>query len=246
MTVEEGDSDRLSDGASVDPGRVFADLAQILYKGADAEQVYTAICTAATLLVPGCDRASVMLRQGGEYVTVAATDPVAARIDQLERSLGEGPCVDTIEEAVPQIEADLRDGSSWPELARVLVETTPVRGAMGFRLLIDEHKVGALNLFSDRPGAFTARSADHASVLTAFASVTVTAVDRGDDVASLRSGLASNREIGKAIGLLMATENISSDEAFDLLRRTSQQMNRKVADLARDLVESHHARSSGR
>ncbi|EME23111.1 GAF and ANTAR domain-containing protein [Rhodococcus triatomae] len=225
-----------------DPGLVFSNLARILYDGADTEQVYAAICVAATLLVPGCDRASVMMRQGDEYVTVAATDPVAARIDQLERELGQGPCLDTIEEAAPQIEADLRGGSAWPELARVLVESTPVRGAMGFRLLIDERKVGALNLFSDRPGVFDTSAADHASVLTAFASVTATAATRGEDIASLRAGLESNREIGKAIGLLMAVEDISAEAAFDVLRRTSQQMNRKVTDLARDLVEGHHMR----
>ncbi len=224
---------------TADPATVFSALAEILYGGADAAEVYAAICVAATLLVPGCDHASLMLRRRGTYATVAATDDIAARIDDLERRLEQGPCVDAIEEEIPQVEADLRAGSTWPELARAVLESTPVRGVMGFRLLIDKHKVGALNLFSDTPGAFTAAAAGQASALAAFASVTVTAVSRGEDIASLRTGLLSNREIGKAIGLLMGLQNLSSDEAFELLRRTSQQMNLKVADLARTLVDTH-------
>lgn len=222
-----------------DPATVFTAVAEILYGGAEASEVYTAICVAATLLVPGCDHASVMLRHNGEYATAAASDEIAARVDRLERRLKQGPCLDAIEEEVPQIEADLESRSTWPELTRAVVRSTPVRGAMGFRLLIDERKVGALNLFADTPGAFTGVAAAHASVLAAFASVTATAISRGEDIDSLRSGLVSNREIGKAIGLLMTTQNLSADEAFDLLRRTSQQVNLKVADLARSLVENH-------
>ena len=225
--------------SGADPATVFTALAEILYGGADASEVYSAICVAATLLVPGCDHASVMLRRNGEFVLGAASDDVAAAIDAHERHLGQGPCLDAIEEEVPQIEADLRTGSSWPALARAVVESTPVRGAMGFRLLIDRRKIGALNLFSDTPGAFTSAAAEHASMLAAFASVTATAIGRGEDIDSLRSGLVSNREIGKAVGLVMAAQNLSADEAFDLLRRTSQQVNLKVADLARTVVENH-------
>ncbi|WP_413768804.1 hypothetical protein [Rhodococcus pyridinivorans] len=52
-----------------------------------------------------------------------------------------------------------------------MVETTPVRAVMGFRLIIERHKIGALNLFSATAGAFTTEAAAQASVLTAFASV---------------------------------------------------------------------------
>lgn len=225
--------------ARADPATVFSALAEILYSGSDPSEVYTAICVAATVLIPGCDHASVMLRQAQNYITIAATSEVAARIDELERQLGQGPCVDAIDEQRPQIEADLRAGSCWPQLAETVLAGTPVRGVMAFRLLIDRTKVGALNLFSTTAGAFTAEAAGQASVLAAFASVTATAVSREQDIASLRTGLVSNREIGTAVGLLMALENLSADEAFDMLRRTSQQMNLKVTDLARSLLARH-------
>ncbi len=56
---------------------------------------------------------------------------------------------------------------------------------------------------------------------------------------TLRDGLQSNREIGKAVGLLMAFHQISDDAAFDMLRKASQDMNIKLAEVARQVVEHH-------
>ena len=75
----------------------------------------------------------------------------------MEPRAGDGPCVDAIEEETPQIDTDLTTSSLWPNLAARLVEETPVRGAMGFRLLVDKRKGAALNLFSDTPNMFDTR-----------------------------------------------------------------------------------------
>lgn len=225
--------------ASTDPATVFAALADIVYRGTSAEEVYTAICVAATLLVPGCDHASMMLVSRGRNITVAASDDVARTVDDIERATGEGPCLDAIDSEVAQIETDFRVSGGWPALARGVVARTPVRGAMGFRLMLDNEKVGALNLFSDTPGKFTPDTADRAIILTAFAAVTVSAILKGEEARTLRLGLDSNREIGKAVGLLMASHDVGDDEAFEMLRKTSQDLNVKIAALARSVVESH-------
>ncbi|MSX05542.1 MAG: ANTAR domain-containing protein, partial [Actinobacteria bacterium] len=52
-------------------------------------------------------------------------------------------------------------------------------------------------------------------------------------------GLESNREIGKAIGLIMALHKVSDEEAFALLRKSSQDLNVKIADLASTVVQRH-------
>ncbi|OBH03395.1 MULTISPECIES: GAF and ANTAR domain-containing protein [unclassified Mycobacterium] len=228
-------------GEKADPGTVFAALAEIIYQGSDAKQMYAAICIAATLTVRGCDHASLMVREGDRYVTVGASDRLAHQIDELERRAGDGPCIDAIEEETPQIDTDLTTPSLWPKLASVLVEETPVRGAMGFRLLVDKRKGAALNLFSDTPNMFDAESAGRAAVLAAFASVAINAVAKGEDAASLRRGLLSNREIGKAVGMLMLLHGMSEDQAFDLLRRHSQALNIKLADVARAVIENRGA-----
>lgn len=229
--------DELIGGDKADPATVFAALAEIIYQGSDATEMYAAICVAATLAIRGCDHASLLVRENDRYVTVGASDRIAQQIDDLERRAGDGPCIDAIEEETPQIEPDLTSPSLWPKLSSVLVEETPVRGAMGFRLLVDKRKGAALNLFSDTPNMFDADSAGRAAVLASFASVAINAVAKGEDAASLRRGLLSNREIGKAVGMLMLLHELGEDEAFDLLRRHSQALNIKLAEVARAVIE---------
>ncbi|OBK29677.1 antitermination regulator [Mycobacterium asiaticum] len=231
-------SDSTPGAVTADPATVFAALAEIIYQGSDATQMYAAICVAATLIVPGCDHASLLAKRNDGYVTVGASSKLAHHIDDLERLAGDGPCIDAIEEETPQVEPDLTNPSQWRGFAARLVEETPVRGAMGFRLLIDKRKAAALNLFSESANVFNSEAAGRAAVLAAFASVAINAVARGEDATSLRRGLLSNREIGKAVGMLMMLHNLGEDEAFDLLRRHSQSLNIKLADVARRVIEA--------
>jgi hypothetical protein len=223
----------------------FRALAEIVYSGESYESVYLAVCQSAVSLVDGCDHASLMLRRAGRVNTVAASDKTADRIDELEKALGEGPCLDAIDEDErdQHICSDLTDGSKWPVLAKQIMEETSVRGMAGFRLRQDGQRVGALNVFSDTPGALTDHSLEQAIMLTAFASVTLAALDRGEEAATLRRGLESNREIGKAVGLLMAMHSIDDDRAFEMLAKVSQEMNVKVAEVAAQVV-AHHRKGS--
>jgi transcriptional regulator with GAF, ATPase, and Fis domain len=198
--------------------------------------MYAAICVAATLTIPGCDHASLMICHNGVFSTAAVSDAIAGRIDKLELTLGSGPCLDAIEEQTAQIETNLTADGRWPALTSRLLADTPVRGALSVQLPLDRARTGALNLFSDTPHAFDERSIQHAIVLGAFASVATNAVAQGEDAASLRRGLASSREIGKAVGMLMVLNDVSDDEAFGLLRRTSQTTNVKLADIAANVV----------
>ncbi len=109
---------------------------------------------------------------------------------------------------------------------------------MGFRLLVDKRKGAALNLLSETLNSFDTESAGRAAVLASFASVAVNAIAHGEDAASLRRGLLSNREIGKAVGMLMLLNGFTEEEAFDLLRHHSQSLNIKLADVARTVIEN--------
>ncbi len=225
-----------------DTARLFRGLADLVYTGEDYPRVYAAVCEAATRIVDGCDHASLMLRTGDDLVTAAATDEVAHQADEFERELREGPCVDAITEDSSFVDADLLDGSGWPRLAERLVAETPVRGMAGFRLRLGEGRTGALNLFSDRAGALSEKSVDEGMVLASFVSVSVYAAHERKSATTLREGLESNREIGKAVGLMMAFHKISDAEAFALLRKASQDMNLKVTEVARQVVEHHNKR----
>ncbi len=219
------------------PSLLFQDLAARIYRADGPEQIYHAIVAATLDVVDGCDHASLMLSSGGAVKTAAASDEVAQRIDDYEKATGEGPCVDAIVDETPQLDSDITNGSPWPKLVAHVVAHTPVRGMIGFRILIEGRKVGALNIFSDTPGSLTQRSVDQATVLAAFASVALMAGSARQQAADLQQALSSNREIGKAVGLLMAAHRVPQERAFEILDRTSQELNIKLAEVAKKVVE---------
>lgn len=227
---------------SADPALLFARLAQIVYAADDFDEIYQNVCDAAPLLVAGCDHASLTLLQNGRVITVAATDDIAQRIDGIENEVGEGPCIDAIVDEAAYIDADLTTGSPWPRLASRLLAETPVRGAAGFRLLVDGQKHGALNLFSDTPGRLSPKSVNDSIVLAAFTSVALIAAAHKQSALTLQKGLESNREIGKAIGLIMAFHKISDVAAFEMLRKASQDMNLKLSAVAHEIITHHNSR----
>ena len=225
-----------------EPKHVFQTLARLIYSGSTFDEIYQQLVDTAPRIVAGCDHASLMLARRDGYETAAASDDVARRVDALERELGEGPCVDAIDEEAGQIDPDITRHSTWPRLAERVIAETPVRGMAGYRIVIEGKKVGALNLFSDTPGAFETDGADQGAVLSAFASVALMSMANRDRADSLRRGLESNREVGKAIGLLMAAHHIGSEEAFEVLRKASNDMNMKLTEVAREVIENAERR----
>jgi ANTAR domain/GAF domain len=222
----------------------FRALANVVYSGESFESVHESLCSSAVELVDGCDHASLMLHRNGKAVTVAASDETARVIDEMEQILNEGPCLDAMDDTEPDQHMcpDLTTGSKWPRLAARIMAETGVKGMAGFRIRQEGHKVGALNIFSDTAGALTEHSLEQAIMLTAFASVALAALERGEEASTLRRGLESNREIGKAIGLLMAMHDIDDDQAFQMLAKVSQEMNVKVAEVANRVIAHHRQR----
>lgn len=223
--------------------KAFSSLAELVYAGETYDGIYDAICRAAVSIVPGCDHACITTMRAGERpVTEAATDDVARLIDELEWETGEGPCLDAILSNRFEWDPDIEGESAWPRLAEQALSRTPVRGMIGYRIMVEDRKVGALNLLSDTPGGFTEEAADMGAIVASFASVAITSANHQEAARTLRAGLESNREIGKAVGLLMSTHQTTDDEAFAVLRDASSRMNVRLADIARRVVDDHNGR----
>ncbi|KQU70491.1 ANTAR domain-containing protein [Phycicoccus sp. Root101] len=218
----------------------FASLAELVYSGADHQEVLDTICLRAADVIPGADHISIAtLGADRTLISRASNDDVAALMDRLETEAGEGPCLDSILEDSFQRDDDITSSSTWPALAELTIARTPVRGMIGYRLQQGENGRSALNVFSDTPGALTSESADIGAVLAAFTSVALTAADRQSDVENLRRGLDSNREIGKAVGLIMAAHDVDAEQAFAILRSASSRTNTKLAAIAEKITSSH-------
>lgn len=221
---------------------LFAEIAAQLRRGRTPEQTYQVVVEAASRLVEGCDRAAIGIRDGGGFRTATATDDVMRAIDVMQNELGEGPCLEASTDESVHLDNDITTASAWPRLAARVVAETPVRAMLAVPLVLDGRRNGALNLFADRPGAFGPASIESAAILAAFAVVAIGAAQETQRADQLQEGLASNREIGAAIGILMATRQLSAEQAFTVLSQASQRLNRKLRDIAAGIVRGDQPR----
>jgi hypothetical protein len=109
--------------------------------------------------------------------------------------------------------------------------------------------LGALNLYARYPRAFGVIDRGRGVLLAALtARILTTARTRQDDerrAANLHAALATREMIGQAQGILMERERITPDQAFDILRRASQHLNRKLREIAQDLIETGESPDTG-
>lgn len=233
-------SSREATPSSREATAAFASLAELVYAGNGPDDVLGAICRTAVEIIPGADHACIStLHANQQLLTRATSDDVARRMDELESEAHEGPCLDAITEDSVQHDPNISRDSKWPRLAELTLTLTPVRGMVAYQLLEGLSGRAALNVFSDTPGALTQEAVDVGVILAAFTSVALAAVARQAVAENLRLGLQSNREIGKAMGLLMAAHQVDDDEAFQILRSASSRTNTKLAALADKINTSH-------
>ncbi len=106
---------------------------------------------------------------------------------------------------------------------------------LGFQLFVEGDQLGGLNLYAGGPGAFDDESQDIGQMLAAHAAVAVAGAEREEN---LRSAVSSRDVIGQAKGILMERHELTADQAFAVLARVSQELNRKLADVARELTDT--------
>ncbi|MET8585526.1 GAF and ANTAR domain-containing protein [Streptomyces collinus] len=195
------------------------------------------ITASATELVEGCDAAGILILHGRQVETLAPTDQVVVDSDQLQERLREGPCFDAahnhLGERVFRI-ADFTDHTQrWPAYAPPARELG-LGSMMGFLLYTDDEDLGALNLYSHRPGAFTQASETVGWLLASHAAV---AFSGARTHAQMQQAIATRHTIGEAMGILMGAHHLTEEQAFDVLRRYSQENNIKLRDVARRVCE---------
>ena len=126
-----------------------------------------ALC-ATCVDVLGLPGAGISLHSpSGDMYSIGVSDPVMAEIQELERMLGEGPCVDAWMRGEPVGEPDLAnpaDASRWIEFTSGALRVG-ARASFGYPLQIGSTRFGALNLYDTEPGAFSPERHESALVL---------------------------------------------------------------------------------
>lgn len=230
--------------------RQFAELTRALLTAGSVADVLARVVAAARRVLPAADLISVTLRdENGEFHTPVETGPAGSEIDQAQYRSGAGPCVESARPDGPALaySADLRADDRWPEFAAAAVRYG-YHSILACSLVPDVEPPrlpGALNVYAGPASAFTPADQDRLLLLSTHASLALATCSATSAAAlqeaQLRQAVASRDVIGQAKGILMARRGLSADEAFDVLRRTSQDLNVKLVELAGTLTASPEA-----
>lgn len=211
----------------------FAHVARLLLSEEGVERTLAKVGQLAVQTIDGCDHAGVSLIVGRTMTTVGASDEVPVEVDRIQYEVDQGPCLDAIHHLDEYHCGRLDEEERWPAFSKRAFEETGVVSMVAFRLFVDQEVMGALNLYSKTPDAFDEESREIGAVFAAHAAVALASARKEEH---LETALASRDVIGQAKGLLMARQDINSDEAFAVLRNASQRLNVKIRDIANRVV----------
>ncbi|MDD4866335.1 MAG: GAF and ANTAR domain-containing protein, partial [Mycobacterium sp.] len=183
----------------------------------DLDDVLREVTGAAVHLIGGVDYADVLLIEEDRFDSKAATATVASDLDEVQRQLGEGPCLEAaVAESVIR-SPDLRHDTRWPRFGPAAVERG-VHSILSYQLFASGRQTGALNLLGRAPQTFAPEAEALGAMLASHAAVAFGVVNRHRQ---FRSALASRDLIGQAKGIVMERFGIDAVAAFDLLKRLS-------------------------
>jgi transcriptional regulator with GAF, ATPase, and Fis domain len=188
--------------------------------------------------VDGCDHAGITVARGRRFVTAAASDEVARRVDAIQHDADEGPCLDALRHHEVVVVDDLGAERRWPRFSERAVAATGVLSMLAFRLFAAERTLGALNLCSRRAAGFGTHSVAVGSIFAAHAAVAVRGAEVAEEAGNLHDALTGRDVIGQAKGIVMTHLGVSADEAFEELRRASQRLNVKLREVAARVADS--------
>jgi GAF domain-containing protein len=218
-----------------DFNRLLADAARELAQEPSVVTTLEHLVQLCTDEVPGCDHACISVAEAGEIRTLAATDEALASLDRLQATLGEGPCLDTLQSPEAVVSNDLGHDQRWPSWSPRVVEEAGLRSLMSFCVFSSGESAGALILYSRKDDGFDHEDLLEAQVLAAQAAVALATTLKERQ---LHQALQTRTVIGQATGILIERFGLAPDGAFAVMRRVSQNHNIKLHVLAEHLVET--------
>lgn len=217
----------------------FIPLASIVISEESFDAILQEVVDMACAGIASCSMAGITLLERGGPTTAASTNEVAGRIDATQYEVNSGPCLDAYRhQVVNHIEATASD-ERWPEFSRA-AHADGVLSTLSLPLIVGGDGLGALNLYSNEESGFDDFDERMGTVFANHASVTLANARAYWATEELRRNLEIALEtrgvIDQAKGILMGEQGCSAEEAFDILRRASQRENRKLHDIAQEIV----------
>jgi hypothetical protein len=173
--------------------------------------------------------------------TVSASDEQAARLDELQFDLGEGPCWDALRLSAPVLEPDVRARPSrfWPAFAEAILDDE-IGALFAFPLAIGPLKIGAVDMYTRLPAVLDQAQTSQATNMADLVArrILEDALRRSSDEYSDDIGNPySRRMVHQATGMVLAQLDISADDARLVIQGHAFANNRSMMDVSRDILD---------
>jgi GAF domain-containing protein len=222
--------------------QAFVELAGALADGYDVVELLDRLIRHCVHLLK-VDAAGLVLADGsGTLKVMAVTDEQVRFLEVLQLHADSGPCLDCYRSGQPVDVDDLTlDGDRWPALADT-IRQGGYHGVHAVPLRFREQTVGAMNLFSSKPGGLGTTDRKIALALAEVATVAIlgqrTVHLSGQVAEQLQAALNSRIVIEQAKGMLAQQGRFDMASAFAVLRQHARRNNQRVTDAARAVVDS--------
>lgn len=236
----------VADNDRLNPAHAIAELALIRVDAVPTEETLRRVAELARSSLGHVLDVSFTLLEEGQPRSVVFTGALAVDLDERQYEMGFGPCVDAARTCrTIAISAD-SDDSPYRDFAR-LAARAGVQYSVAVGMRITERIACAMNVYCRAEPADAPDFMEHAEIFSAYATVVINNLVRyneaTDHAANLLKAMESRAVIEQAKGIIMARDRCTPDDAFDTLRRISQQQNVKLRNVAEAIVEA--ARKAG-
>ena len=229
----------------MDAHEAFAELGRIRLADIDIDNLLEKIAQLAKRCIPGASEVSVTLLHGNIPQTAAFTGELALALDEKQYERGYGPCLDAADTTTSLLVPDTGSEERWPGWAAVAARAG-VHSSLSVGLPVHEHVTGALNIYATTPKAFDDDAITIAQTFAGFAAVGLANFHLYETQATLAGHMQKAMEnravIEQAKGIIMGERRCTPDQAFAVLTKLSQDGNRKLREVASDLVENAYRR----
>ena len=214
----------------------FSEVVRSMSMADGLTQALESVVTGAKSIIEPVDHAAVSLVHRHRRVnTLAATDDIARRGDQMQYDAGDGPCLQAIRDHEAVTSRDLLVEARWPQWSQRAAEELGVRSMLCLQLFVSHDTIGALNLYSDRPDAFTVDDRTTGLALAAHVAMALMSEQSAGPRSSSASGTAI---IAQAQGLLMQRYELMPSGAYLVLAKAAQREDTTLQLVAQTLVDT--------
>ncbi len=219
--------------------RSLAALSRFFVGDGTLKETLTRVAQYAEEAVPAAEMTGITMLVEGRARTAVFTDDTAPEIDSVQYETGIGPCLDAFREKQVFVIEDTLKNDRWGPFNEAAA-AHGIRSTLSIPLVANHEGVGALNFYSRQPHGFSPDDVETGGQFGAQASIVLANAQAYWDAHQLSQNLTtamqSRAVIEQAKGILMGVQRCSADEAFEILVRASQRENRKLRDIAHELV----------